>query len=90
MKIFTFTFLPLLLLSVSFTFVFPFEEQDGNGSSTLHKTKLVTGDSYDLYINNWDMPVGRNGILADVLIPLLQSPAGNFKIKLFFTPVDFL
>lgn len=83
MKIFTFTFLPLLLLSVSFTFAFTLEEQDGNGSSTPHKTKLVAGNSYDLYINNIDMPIGSNGVFADLLIPPATVAGGKLANNVF-------
>ncbi|MDR3668413.1 MAG: T9SS type A sorting domain-containing protein [Ignavibacteriaceae bacterium] len=68
MKYSTLTVLFLLLFSASFTFT-PTLAQKGNGTSTTHKTKLVAGDSYNLNINNWSMPMNRSGVMADVLIP---------------------
>ena len=44
-------------------------EQNGKGISAAHKTNLVAGDSYDFNINNWNMPVNRTGVIADVLVP---------------------
>jgi hypothetical protein len=71
MKNSTLTVLFLFLFSASFTVTQTLAEQNGKGTSTVHKSNLVAGDSYNLNINNWSMPMNRTGVMADVLI----SPA---------------
>ena len=78
MKFFTFSFLLLLIISVSFNYA----EQDGKGSSSSHKTKLVAGDSYDMNINNWNMPMNKSGVMADVLIPPATLAGGDLQNKI--------
>jgi hypothetical protein len=43
-------------------------EQGGKGPSSSNKTQLKAGDSYDLFINNFNLPMDRDGVLADVAI----------------------
>ena len=83
MKNSTLTVLFLLLLSASFTLTLTLAEQNGKGSSTSHKPNLISGDSYDLYINNIDMPIGSNGVMADVLIPPATIGGGKLQNKIF-------
>ena len=93
MKNFTLTVLFLLVMFASFTVKQTLADQDGKGSSTSHKTKLVAGDSYDMNINNWNMPIGRSGVMADVLIPPATLAGGDLQNKIvlysggFFCPV---
>ena len=54
----------IIIVATAFTFA----EQGGKGPSTSHKTNLLSGDSFDMNINNWNMPIGRSGVMADVLI----------------------
>jgi hypothetical protein len=82
MKYSTLAVLFLLLLSVSFTFTLTFAEKDGKGTSTVLKTNLVAGDSYNLNINNWSMPMNRTGVMADVLIPPAFLAGGNLQNKI--------
>lgn len=70
-----------LIIFVTVNMAFTLAEQGGKGPSTPHKTKLLAGDSYDLNINNWNMPVGRNGVLADVLIPPATLAGGMVQNK---------
>jgi hypothetical protein len=79
MKYFTFSF--LLLLLVLFNFTLTPAEPDGKGSSPPHKTKLVAGDSYDININNWNMPMNSSGVMADVLIPPATLAGGDLQNK---------
>jgi hypothetical protein len=79
MNNFTFILLLLSFLIVSFTLA----EQDGKGSSVPHKNKLVAGDSYDFYVNNIDMPIGSNGVMADVFIPPASIAGGKLQDKIF-------
>jgi hypothetical protein len=72
-----------LVIFVTVTMAFTLAEQNGKGSSTSHKTNLIAGDSYDLNINNIDMPIGRNGIMADVLIPPSTIAGGKLQNKIF-------
>ena len=71
-----------LIIIAAVTMSFTLAEQGGKGPSTSHKTKLVAGDSYDLFINNWDMPIGRNGVMADVLIPPATQAGGKLQNKI--------
>ena len=81
-------FITIVIIS---TVIVPFTlaEQNGKGTSTVHKTNLVAGDSYDFNINNWNMPVNRSGVIADVLIPPATLAGGKLgdaitgKIVLF-------
>jgi hypothetical protein len=72
-----------LIIIAAVTMSFTLAEQGGKGPSTFHKTKLLSGDSYDLYINNIDMPVGSNGVMADVLIPPATIGGGKLNNKIF-------
>jgi len=72
-----------LIFIVALATTFALAEQGGNGPSTSNKTQLKAGDSYDLFINNVDMPVSRNGVLADVLIPPATIAGGKLNNKIF-------
>jgi len=74
-----FTFLFLLLILASFTLA----EQGGKESPKSNKTQLKAGDSYDFFINNIDLPIGSNGILADVLVPPATIGGGKLNNKIF-------
>src|ERR1035437_7912050 len=71
-----------LIVFIAVNMAFTLAEQGGKGPSTPHKTKLLAGDSYDLNISNWNMPIGRNGVLADVLIPPAPLAGGMVKNKI--------
>src|ERR1035437_4633479 len=43
-------------------------EQGGKGPSSSNKTQLKAGDSYDLFINNFNLPLDRDGVLGDVVL----------------------
>ena len=82
MKIFTSTFVLLLIILVSFNITFTLAEPDGKGPSTSHKTKLLSGDSFDMNINNWNMPIGSDGVMGDVLIPPATLAGGMLQNKI--------
>jgi hypothetical protein len=73
----------VLIFLAAVTMTFTFAEKGGKGSTTSHKTQLIAGDSYDLYVNNIDLPIERNGILADVLIPPAAIAGGKLQNKIF-------
>ncbi len=54
----------LLLIAVSFTFAFI----EGDGGKRTAKEDLIAGDAYRMFINNLDIPINREGVIADVLI----------------------
>src|ERR1035437_6453987 len=66
-----------LIIIATVTMSFTLAEQNGKGTSTVHKTNLVAGDSYDFNINNWNMPISRAGIMADVKIPPATLAGGK-------------
>ena len=59
----------VLIIVAAVTTAFTVADQNGKGTTSARKTQLVAGDSYDMFVNNIDMPMERNGIMADVLIP---------------------
>jgi hypothetical protein len=73
----------VLIIIATVSINFTLAEQNGKGKSTFHKPNLVAGDSYDMFINNIDLPIGRNGILADVLIPPATIGGGKLQNKIF-------
>jgi hypothetical protein len=79
MKNSTLVVLFLLLFSASFTVTLTLAEPNGKGTSTVHKSNLVAGDSYNLNINNWSMPMNRTGVMADVLIPPATLAGGKLS-----------
>ena len=83
MKIYASTFLSPLLLTLSIAFTFTLAEQDGNRSSSSHGSKFTAGNSYDFYVNNIDLPISRNGILADILISPATIGGGKLQNKIF-------
>src|ERR1035437_10012824 len=56
-----------IVIAAAVTMAFTVIEKGGKGS-TSYKTNLIAGDSYRMFINNIDMPMGRNGIMGDVVI----------------------
>jgi len=76
MKKYKFINFTALIFIVALATSLAFAEQGGKGTSTSNKTQLVAGDSYDLYINNVDLPLNRSGVLAAVTIGRLQ-PGGK-------------
>jgi hypothetical protein len=77
----------IIIATVSITLTFA--EQDGKGKSISHKPNLIAGDSYDMFINNIDLPIGRNGIIADVLIPPATIAGGKLQNKIFLFSAGF-
>src|ERR1035437_10692606 len=56
-----------IVIAAAVTMAFTVIEKGGTRSSS-YKTNLIAGDSYRMFINNIDMPMGRNGIMGDVVI----------------------
>ena len=70
------------IIFAAVTISFTFAEQNGKGPSTLHKTKLLAGDSFDMNINNWNMPMNKSGVMADVLIAPATLAGGMLQNKI--------
>ena len=54
----------LLLMAVSMAFTFDV----GDGTKRTAKVNLLAGDAYRMFINNLNIPMNREGVLADVLL----------------------
>ncbi len=83
MKKYSFIKFIALIFIVAIAASLTLAEQGGKGPSSSNKSELKAGDSYDLYINNFEMPIGRNGILADVVIPPSTLGGGKTDNKIF-------
>ena len=82
MKKYSFIKFIALIFIVAMAASVAFAEQGGKGTSSSNKTQLKAGDSYDFFINNVDMPLGRDGVLADVAIGS-QVGGGKLNNKIF-------
>ena len=76
LKIFSICLVALLTLSFTIT-------GDGGGKRVTYKGTLKAGEAYRMFINNIDMPMNREGVMADVAV---DGAAGGFldgKVFLF-------
>jgi hypothetical protein len=79
----------VLIIIATVSMNFTLAEQNGKGKSTSHKPNLIAGDSYDMFINNIDLPLGRNGVIGDVLIPPASIAGGKTQNKIFLYSAGF-
>ena len=61
LKIFSICLVALLTLSFTIT-------GDGGGKRVTYKGTLKAGEAYRMFINNIDMPMNREGVMADVVL----------------------
>lgn len=71
----------VLLLLIAGTMAFTMLEGDGGKKSA--KVNLKAGDAYRMFINNLDIPINREGVIADVAIGGRDGGRIDGKVFLF-------
>ena len=69
----------LLLIAVSMAFTVI----EGDGTKRTAKVNLKAGDAYRMFINNLDLPINREGVIADVSIGGRDGGRIDGKVFLF-------
>lgn len=67
----------LIAVSMAFTLL------EGDGGKRTAKDNLIAGDAYRMFINNLDLPINREGVIADVLIGGRDGGRIDGKVFLF-------